>query len=394
MSNLKPAIIAIGYNRPDALSRLLTSLSRADYPTENIPLIISIDRSDNQADVVAAAEAFDWTHGTKIIRRFDERQGLRKHVLQCGDLSETYGTVIILEDDLIVSPDYYRYVSSALHFYEDQPCIAGISLYSHAWNGYADYAFIAERNGYDTYLGQFSITWGQCWTAAQWKSFRAWYLINTGKIDRLNNRIPDDISRWPETSWGKYFACYLVENNLFYVVPYVSLSTNCEEMGQHANGNSDAHQVPLLASGIVDYRFAPIEAAIRYDLFFERMNLDIHLNSGILPEDLCIDLNATKRSTFGKRYLLTTQRYDLPVVRSYGLRLRPIEANVIFGLPGDVIRLYDAKDGLPTPIKPDEFRRLQYELYRFDWRRLLRFTLRTIRVKVRQRISRLFRKDA
>ena len=42
------AIIAVGYNRLDSMTRLLSSLTKASYDCDNVPLIISIDASGNQ----------------------------------------------------------------------------------------------------------------------------------------------------------------------------------------------------------------------------------------------------------------------------------------------------------------------------------------------------------
>jgi len=116
----KPAIVVVAYNRPNSLKRILQSISLANYNSQkDIPLIISIDKATNEDEVVKVAKEFKWNFGKKEIRTFKERQGLRKHVIQCGDLSIKYGAAIILEDDLFVSPNYYNYIVNALDFYEN-----------------------------------------------------------------------------------------------------------------------------------------------------------------------------------------------------------------------------------------------------------------------------------
>ena len=389
MENCRPAIVAVGYNRPAALRRLLNSIGNAAFDSNDVTLIVSIDHSDAQADVRAVADDFEWTHGEKLVRCMETRQGLRKHILACGDLAEAYGAAIILEDDLIVAPGFYRYVCAALAFYGDEKALAGVSLYSHAWNGYADVPFTPEQNGFDTYLGQYSITWGQCWTRAQWRRFRHWYAQNDGDITRLYGRMPADITTWPNTSWGKYFVGYLLDNDLCYVIPYVSLSTNCEEVGQHAAGGSDAHQVALLRGADKRYAFAPIDRAVRYDLFFERVGLDLSAY-GVGSADVCVDLHGQKSGTDGRRYLLSCKTYALPVLYSFGMRMRPIEANIEYGIPGNDIFLYDAANGLPAPSFENGERRLTYELYRFGWRRLLPYSLKTMLLKLLGRVRRRF----
>ena len=87
------AILVVGYNRPDSIEQLLQSLMRADYGKDQVDLVISLDKGQRQQDIVSVAEAFDWIHGEKVLRVFSERQGLRNHIIQCGDLTEKYDAV-------------------------------------------------------------------------------------------------------------------------------------------------------------------------------------------------------------------------------------------------------------------------------------------------------------
>ena len=71
---IKPAIVAVGYNRPEGIRRLLESIGRAKYECDNIPLIVSIDESNKSDEVEKVAQDFTWAYGTKEIRRYPERQ--------------------------------------------------------------------------------------------------------------------------------------------------------------------------------------------------------------------------------------------------------------------------------------------------------------------------------
>ena len=116
---MKPVICCIGYNRPKSLERLLQSVGNAIYDDNDITLIISIDECPDSNKVEEVAKAFEWTHGTKEILRHSKRLGLKEHCLKCGDLSVKYGSLIFLEDDVVVAPGYYRFVKKNIEYYCD-----------------------------------------------------------------------------------------------------------------------------------------------------------------------------------------------------------------------------------------------------------------------------------
>lgn len=361
---MKPAIVAVGYSRPADLLRLLISIENAFYETNNIPLVISLDKASNESEVIKVAEEFQWSHGEKIIRTFPIRQGLRKHVIQCGDLSEKYGAVIILEDDLIVSPNFYTYTQKALDFYHDNPEITGISLYSHEWNGYARRNFQPMADGFDVYWGQYGISWGQCWTKEWWSRFKSWYELHEDRLN-YNPRIPRVINHWSNQSWGKYFNNFIVEKNLFYIIPRLSLTTNCSDVGQHVKIPDNVYQVRLLCSKKEYYAFPKSEEAIRYDMFFENMKLSNEFREESANGGICINLNGIERTEIKERFLLTTQDLPYKVIKSYGLMMRPYEMNIYFNIPGNVIRLYDTKTSESVRLN-ERFNVFRYEIRGFS----------------------------
>ena len=153
------AVIVVGYNRPGSLKRILQSLAKADYNYTDITLHISIDHSGNE-EVVDIAKMFEWKYGEKKVMYHPERLGLRRHIISCGDLTEEYGAVMILEDDLYVSPDYYNYAMQALEKYGDCPQIAGISLNTRKELLESPYPFYPLHTGYDVYFQQFASSCG------------------------------------------------------------------------------------------------------------------------------------------------------------------------------------------------------------------------------------------
>ena len=64
---------------------------------------------------------------------------------------------------------------------------------------------------------QFAQSWGQCWTKSMWKSFRKWYIQNSGPIE-ANDDIPANITSWSDKSWLKYYMKYLIETNRYFYI--------------------------------------------------------------------------------------------------------------------------------------------------------------------------------
>ena len=368
---VKPAIVAVGYNRPHAMKRLLDSICAADYPFDDIALIVSIDECEKSDQVEAVARDIEWKHGEKVIRRFPERQGLRKHVLQCGDLSQKYGAIIVLEDDLMVSPSFYHYTYHAVNKYINFDSLAGVSLYSHAWNGYANLQFIPERSPYDVYFGQYSVSWGQCWLKDRWADFRDWYSLHEDKLPSENKYMPENISQWNQHSWGKYFASYVAEKGIYYVVPYFSMTTNFSEIGQHSSNISTAHQVPLLTGIKKEFEMPNPDKAVKYDMFFERILNGIEV-AGIPGENICVNLNSTKKDCLGHPYVLTTQKMTNEKVASFGMMMHPIDSNVVNVVSGNDIFLYRCDPNEKLELRYISPARIKYEMYDYSWKLTLK----------------------
>lgn len=185
---MKIAIVIPSFNRPQALQRLLNSLYNARY-SEDVDLIFSIDFSGND-DVKIVAEKCMWRFGNKKIICHKNNLGLRQNILFCGDLTSEYDAIILLEDDLVVSPSFFTYAIKAASFYDNNDKIAGISLYSYSVCEIGNFRFYPFLDEYDTYFIQWPSSWGQLWTRKQWISFREWQKLGKNLVTL---DIPDEV---------------------------------------------------------------------------------------------------------------------------------------------------------------------------------------------------------
>ena len=333
----KYAIVVVGYNRVGGILRLLDSLKKAEYGNDKVDLIISLDNCGDDS-VERAVEKLSWSHGDRFIRTFPERQGLKNHILSCGQFLNEYEAIAVLEDDLVVSPAFYSYMVQSVEYYENDPEIAGISLYTHGMNVNVELPFSPAVDAYDVYFQQFAQSWGQIWTRRAWKEFEAWYAENNEK-PIADETVPEFVSSWSDKSWLKYHIKYCIETDKYFVYPYHSLTTCFSDAGEHSAGTNDFYQVRLMTDPKKQYHFGKLQDGIVYDAFFERKGLGTFLNCR--EEELCVDLYGTKNN-YGKcRYWLTKKQMPYDVQKSYGLCMRPHEHNVIYDVEGIEIFLYD-----------------------------------------------------
>jgi len=350
--SMKPAIVVVAYNRVKALQRLLDSLKNADYSGfSDITLIISIDKSDN-SEVSEAAEAFSWGQGEKRVVTHPERLGLKKHILGLGDLTKEFGSIIMLEDDLLVSPFFYHYSCAALNKVSGDSKVAGVSLYSHKFNVFARLPFDAADDGYDNFYFRFPSSWGQAWTGEEWSSFRSWLDEHDGE-DLHGNGMPAPAAEWGSSSWLKYALKYAIEEDKTWFYPRTSYTTNFFDEGEHTNEAVTDLQVPLSLGLKREYCFSLYEeSGSKYDPYFENDALPFQSDIyGLKRRD-----KALKDGCFYSSEIL-----PFKIRESFGLSLRPVDSNILFRIPGEGIFLYDPSEKTETRHK--ESARLEKYFY-------------------------------
>lgn len=372
--NSNICIVAVGYNRPNAMQRLLNSILDADYDGQKVDLMISIDKGQRQDEIIKLAEDIVWPYGKKMIRAFSERQGLRPHIIQCGDLAFEYKAVVVLEDDITVSKGFYSYVSQCVDFYGDDRHIGGISLYKHCINVGVGHFFEPEYNGFDCFMMQYAQSWGECWTTRMWTAFKAWYIENeeTFFVDEnpLLSKIPNNILEWGNKSWMKYYMGYILQNDLYYIYPYHALSTNHSEAGQHNSVAKCDYQVALAACNI-EYRLPNFEQAVKYDMFFERIDYEIDKYS---DKNVILDLYGNKKD-FGGDILISSKPRQYKVLEQWKLKYRPHEVNCLHPEIGEGLYVYDLHIENKSFPKSTQLIRTRYDIRSLSWKKILKMGL-------------------
>lgn len=267
---MKAAICVIAYNRVQEFKRLIRCLEQSKLNFHS-DLIISIDYSSTQHQIINAAKNIKWFHGEVVIIDHRTNLGLKKHVISCGDLSENYDFFVLLEDDLILSPFFNDYLTKAVACSEKDESIAGISLYNYTKNEDDKVIFEPLIDNNDCYFVQYPSSWGFAVTREQWISFKKWLKINDCDMF-IDNSLPEYVCKWPASSWKKHFIRYLVHENKYFMYPRFSLVTNPGSDGTHHNNINSLYSIPLCLSPR-DWRLCVTSKSIAlYDVNFEHIS--------------------------------------------------------------------------------------------------------------------------
>lgn len=344
------AIVIPAYNRPHTLKRLLKSLQNAEYPRQaSVPLVISIDPENGIPNrlVREVAESFVWEHGPKEVILHPKHLGMLENFYFCGNLTEIYNAVIYLEDDLVLSPDFYHFVQQSHQYYSEDTRIAGISLYAYQFNGYLHSPFTPLVDGADVYFAQIMSILGQSWTKSQWRRFTQWRESPSMVMDEAAKSLHDI---WRSFADDEYFAVqmkYLVSTNQYYIFPRVSFTTGFGDQGVHFDSSTSYFQVPLQRNQTA-YRFHALDDADSvYDSFMELSPERLRrLVPSLVKVDFDVDLNATKAIRHLAAEHVVTTRSCINPLKTFSLSMRPPEANLIFDVDGIGINLCRRSDVL------------------------------------------------
>jgi hypothetical protein len=159
-----PAPVALfGYRRPEHLRLTVESLrANAQAGATHLTVFCDAARSPEHADAVAAvrayADAISGFASVTVVKR-EHNLGLARSIIDgVTRLCEAHGRVIVVEDDLLLSPHFLRYMNDGLALYEGDAGVASIHGYCYP---------VA-----DPLPETFFLRGADCWGWATWQ--RAW----------------------------------------------------------------------------------------------------------------------------------------------------------------------------------------------------------------------------
>ncbi len=197
--HLAPIVLFV-YNRPWHTQQTVEALQKNELANES-ELFIYSDAAKNEnaeAKVNEVREYIKNIDGFKkvTIAEREKNWGLADSIIDgVTKIVNQYGKIIVLEDDLVTSPYFLKFMNEALEFYKDEEKVWHVS----GWN----YPIDIDRLE-DLFLWRVMNCWGWSTWADRWKYYEK----------NVNNTIKefskDDIKRFNidgvENFWGQVLA--------------------------------------------------------------------------------------------------------------------------------------------------------------------------------------------
>ena len=163
---------------------------------------------------------------------------------------------------------------------------------------------------------------------------------------------------------------YIVDTDKYFVYPYVALSTNASDAGEHCSIPNNDFQISLL-QGSMEYRMPSFDEAVRYDVFFERVDIIKQLEEKY-GKKVVLDLYGSKSEIQSTKGLLfSTKCWPYKKLQEIKLKLRPIEMNCLYPEIGMGIKVYDLEthDGTNEANNIDVLTR--YDVRSISWKKII-----------------------
>ncbi len=166
VTTLAPIVLFV-YNRPWHTQQTIEALQKNELASESVLFIYS-DAPKAGQDQSKVQETRDYIHsigGFKkitIIER-EKNWGLANSIIDgVTAIVNQYGKIIVLEDDLVTSPYFLRFMNDALEFYKDVSCVWHIN----GWNNPIDASGVP-----DLYFSKIAYSWGWATWKGRWVHF-------------------------------------------------------------------------------------------------------------------------------------------------------------------------------------------------------------------------------
>lgn len=264
MADSYAPIVLFVYNRPWHTEQTLNALSINELAAESVLFVFSDgpkpsasqEDVDNIARVRQVIRSKPWCKKVVVIES-EQNKGLAGSIVDgVTRIVNEYGNIIVLEDDVVTSKGFLRFMNDALVCYADEPRVMHISGYMYPHREKLPETFFFNV----PYPGGGWGTWARAWknlikdtiylynyfnTAWRWKKF------NKFGSDHLQRQLVGNYNGTLKTWFIKWHATLLIEKG-FTLYPGHSLTNNIgfDNSGSHCS-TMNKFDVHLLAENIL-----------------------------------------------------------------------------------------------------------------------------------------------
>lgn len=237
----KTPVAVIGFVRCDVLEETLARLSDCENALDrDIYVYLSAPRNEEEKSKTKAVFELvkryqDTALPNIIIIRRDRNDGAGRNIANAvSETVEKTGSAIIIEDDILVSRTFLRYMDAALEYYKDDKRIWCVNAYQNP------VLRIPHDYGFDVYFNPRNMAWGWGIWKDRWDAvdfmLRDWpeFKLSKSNLQRLDSvgcdmfsMLENEYRRGANIStWDVQCSYHMVKNGLFAVEPRYSLTKN------------------------------------------------------------------------------------------------------------------------------------------------------------------------
>ena len=238
-------VVVFCYNRPNHLRQTIEALKLNTIASQS-RLIIFSDGAKNARDEINVKEIRSYIHTidgflVKEIFESQNNKGLAASVIEgVSNVVASYKKVIVLEDDMVCTPDFLSFMNEALASYESRLDIFSVT-------GYAPPVLIPENYKNDLFLAPRASSWGWAtwqnrWEKADWdvKNFKE--ILKESSLRKKITQGGEDL--WPMlvkqqrgiiNSWAVRWTVSQSLNDAYGVYPVISKIKNIGTDGSGTN---------------------------------------------------------------------------------------------------------------------------------------------------------------
>lgn len=229
-------IVVFSYNRPDHLHRTLEALAKNDLAQDSELYIYcdgaKYDASEEQRQRVAenrkVAHSISGFKEIHVVER-EQNIGLKENIVGAvTEIVNQYGRIITLEDDVVTSVGFLRYMNDALECYKDEDRVMHVSAYIYPHKCKLPETFFY----YVPYPGGGWATWSRAWSCYDdntqelydyWQG--KWNEFDVYGGDYLSNQLKQNQEGLLKTWFIKWYAV-MRKRNALTLYPGLSLTNN------------------------------------------------------------------------------------------------------------------------------------------------------------------------